>query len=495
MARQPTKSSVPPKTTTEQRQSGSQKATIAIEAIKRIVDILKPWELSRTQRHRTYQSMLRDDAVFSSWDTRTKMVQESQQNGRLKYDPNNEEAVAVAKYLKYCMSQMAAQTPRSVAGAASEMIYNLYAPFELVTRAGEGQYEGYHVLDKLVYINPLTIDPVKPFKTINGGNDIVEWYQLKSAFEESSGLMAKTQLNGEGKVAIDARKVMVASYSNMPNNPINGTSAFDAAYNAWREKGLINDFLIMGVQKDMAGIPILEVPQDLLNAAEEKNSDAYYTIESLKNQMANLHAGDQSFMIMPSDCHNENGTGAKLYNITFKGIDGSGKVFDLEALIDQRNRAIHKALGALNINSAEQGTASYNSLEGQTNIQYHYVKSDCRVIDEMWNKQIFPLLLRLNNWVVNSESMPVWEHGEVQEVSLEEFSKYFQRGKLFLPLVPQVVNRYLEVAKINYRVAEDMTTEQLKEIMAAAEDRSGESDGTSGYGSKVQSQDNNMENK
>lgn len=171
-----------------------------------------------------------------------------------------------------------------------------------------------------------------------------------------------------------------------------------------------------------------------------------------------------------------------------------GKVFDLEALIDQRNRAIHKALGALNINSAEQGTASYNSLEGQTNIQYHYVKSDCRVIDEMWNKQIFPLLLRLNNWVVNSESMPVWEHGEVQEVSLEEFSKYFQRGKLFLPLVPQVVNRYLEVAKINYRVAEDMTTEQLKEIMAAAEDRSGESDGTSGYGSKVQSQDANMEN-
>lgn len=482
------------KTTRAERSATSQKSTVAIESIRKIVDLLKPWELSRSQKYKTYQSMLRDDAVWSSWESRTKMVQEAQHNGRFIYDNNNEISVELAKYFSYCMKNMSTQTPRSIAGSCCEMVFNGFAPYEMVAKEGTHEWENWFALDKLSYINPVTLDPVRPFETADGGNVITQWNQLKSSFVDATGLVKSTPVDKTGRIVIDARKVAICTYSVSPSNPV-GYSAFDAAYNAWREKGLINDFLIMGVQKDMAGIPILEVPQSLLDAAGESGSDAWYTVEALKDQMTNLHAGDQSFMIMPSDTHSENGQGQKLYNITFKGIDGTGKVFDLEKLIDQRNRAIHKALGALNINSAEQGTASYNSLEGQTNIQYHYVKSDCRVIDEMWNKQVFPWLLRLNRIDVNPEDIPVWEHGEVQEVSLEEFSKYIQRTKLYLPLVPEVVNRILEVGKFNHRVDENMTTEELKEKMPeGVQDRSGESGGTSGFGDNQQSQDDNADN-
>lgn len=483
-----------PKTTNAQRNSGVNKATIAIESISKIVELLKPWELSESQRFKTYNAMLRDDAVWSSWESRKLMVQEAQHNGRLKYDVNNKTSEFLANFFYYCMANMSTQTVRAIAGTSSEYIYNSIAPFEVVTKKGELEWDNWHIIDKLSYIHPMTLAPTQPFKVVDGGRRIKEWYQTPSAFVNSYDTNnVLPSVNPQGKVAINAKKVVYCSYSSSPSAPM-GHSAFDSAYTPWREKGLINDFLIMGVQKDMAGIPILEVPQRLLDAASDINSEAARTIEQLKDQMENLHAGDQSYMIMPSDTHADNGSGAKLYSITFKGVDGGGKSFDLEKLIDQRNRAIHKSLGALNINSAEQGSASYNSLEGQTNIQFHYVKGDCRVIDEMWNKQIFPLLLELNQIKVNPLDIPVWEHGEVQDVSLEEISKLFQRGKLYLPLVPEVVNRYLKFAGVNYRVDDNLTTEELREMMISTEDRSGESDGTSGNGDSQQDMDDNTEN-
>jgi len=491
------------RTTTEQRKSSTQKSTVAIESITRIKNLLKPWELSRSERYKTYQSMRRDDAVWSSLSLRTKLVQATQYSGKFKYDTNNENSVAVVKFLEHCMKDMSFQTPRSIAGDACEMIFNSYAPFEVVTKEGEGAWAGYHTLSKLSYINPLTIDSLKPYKTVNGGNAITEWYQLNSAFLNSDGTNKttgeKTKLNNNyGSQPIDARKVVYTTYSNSISNPISD-SDFDAAYDPWREKGLINDFLIMGVQKDMAGVPILEVPQQLLDEASVIGSDAWNTVEALKLQMGNLHAGDQSFMIMPSDTHNEAGSGAKLYGITFKGIDGGGKNFDLEKLIDQKNRAIHKALGSSNLSNAETGAASYNSLEGSSNIQLHVVKADSRIVDEMWNKQVFPLLLRLNGWVVASADMPIWEHGEAAPISLDESGKYINRVARLLPAVPEVCNKLLEHANISYRVDDNATPDDIRKMLFTFVDDSkvGEGEGSSGTGDSQQggsASDTNDEN-
>lgn len=481
--------------TREQRNSIGTKSTVAIESITRIVNMLKPWELSASQRYRTYQMMLRDDAVWSSFESRSKLVQEAQQNGRFKYDPKNPESKKVAEFLEYNLMNMESQTIRSIAACHSEMMINGAAPFEVVTWEGGDEWEGMFTLRKLSYMHPLSLDPMKPFEAVDGGRTISKWYQTPYAFLNTDGTNPSNKAL-TGKIEIDGRKVVYTSYSTSPSTPLS-VSPFDAAYNPWREKILINEFLIMGVQKDMAGVPILEVPQELLDAAADPNSDAARTLDAIKEQMGNLHAGDQAFMILPSNPWSENGGGTKMWNISFKGVDGGGRNFTLDELIDQRNRAIHKSLGALNINSAEQGSASYNSLEGQTNIQYHYAKNDCRIMDDMLNKQVFPLLLRLNGWKVASKDIPVWEHGEMQNVSLEEFGKYIQRVKIYLPIVPEVVNRVLEVAKINYHIDENMSSEDLKAIMPEGldtRDRSGEGGGTSGFGDNQQNMDDNLEN-
>ncbi|QVV97530.1 portal protein [Vibrio phage ICP1] len=477
-------------TTREQRGSGVQKGTIAIEAIRRMKDALRPHELSQGQRYHTYQMMLLDAAVWSSWEIRKFLMQEAIANGKFKYDKTNPISSKIVQYLEYCINTMEYQTLRSIAGQSEDGVYNSFAPFEVVTWEGTGDYIGYRTLRNMTYIDPLTLDRSRPYETADGGNRIVNWRQNKSAFRDTTGTGLSLQSSVSGIQDIDARKVAVVCYGGTPYSPIT-SSCFDAAYDPWCEKRLINSFLLQGVARDMAGMPVMELPLSFMEAAKVVGSDEYLAMELMKQQMTNLHAGDQAYMFLPSDTHSETGQGAKLYNLTFKGVDGGGKNFTLDELITQKNMAIHKAIGALNLNSSEQGTASYNSLEGQTNLQFHYVKADCRNFDEMINKQVIPLLLRLNAdkfGEVSQKDIPVWKHGEIVPLTSKEFFKGLQQGKLYIPRIPVIVNKVMEMLSIDHNFEEDMDVEELSKLMPEfdSRDRSGESNGSSGFGDNTQ---------
>lgn len=71
------------KQTREQRTAKTNNATPAIELVKSIVNILKPYELSASQRLKTYQLMLQDDAVYSAFSTNSVFIGESFSNARI----------------------------------------------------------------------------------------------------------------------------------------------------------------------------------------------------------------------------------------------------------------------------------------------------------------------------------------------------------------------------------------------------------------------------
>jgi hypothetical protein len=452
------------KNTREQRKAGTQSSTVAIESIRQIVELLKPWELSKANFLTTAQAMFRDDAVYSSWESRSILVMQSQENGKLHFDPNNEESVKVAKFLKYCMDNMTTQSARSVAGACQEMLINKWSPFEFVSKTGEGDFSDYHVIDKLSYIHPLSLYTPKPFEIVNGGDKITNINQRNNAFKDTNGMYKNKTVMSQGYKEIDFRKVVYSSYNANPAQPL-GRSPLEACYQQWREKELINTFLISGIQRDLAGMPVLRIPQQLFDEAEaDPTGPAAATIEGLQENMANLHQGESTFTILPSDTHSENGSGAFLYDFKLQGIDGVNKSFDIPAIIEQKNKAIHKVLAGLHLSSAETGGNSYNSLAGISDIVSVYVKNDSQVIDDMWNKQIFPLLLRLNSMVVKSEDMPRWKGGEPTKLTLEEKGQYFNRIGRFIPLSGKLMNSMLEDVT-EYRVDEDLSVEELREML------------------------------
>lgn len=473
------------RTNTEQRASTKGVATPAIHTVTQIVELLKPWELSPTNRFKTYQGMLQDDAVWSSVESRITSIEVAQSAPKLQYDKNSPRSVEQKNYIEYCIRNMKKST-RQVGRDCGEMVYNGLAPFEIVTKIDRegGTYNGMFVLDDLTYIDPLTIDHVKPFVTKGGGRELTYWRQKKSAFRDTSGSLSNLKVGNAGAVEIDARKVAVVSYSSSSSRPL-GTSPLDAAYTPWREKTLIQEYLLMGIQKDLAGTPVLRVPLDLFDKAKDPNSEAAQTMNQLVDHMTNLHTSDQTFVVLPSDGFENSSGNNQQYDISFKGIDGASKMFDLVEILDQKKKAIFTVLGASDLIAGEDGGGSYNLLEGKSEQKSYYAKRDSIIIEDMWNKKIIPVLLRLNNMVVEKESdRVIYKSGEVQPVSLDEYGKFVNRVARLLPARAEVGNALLERMGVDYRIPEDTTPEEYRELLFdfAEPAKVGDGGGSSGTG-------------
>ena len=125
-----------------------------------------------------------------------------------------------------------------------------------------------------------------------------------------------------------------------------------------------------------------------------------------------------------------------------------------------------------------------NLHEGQVSSSALISDRDNMVVDEMWNKKVFPLLLRINGYTdLAHDEIPVWEHGDVQPLSLEEESKAFQRMQNFLPIIPATINKALKVNRIDFEFDENTTYEELMAVMPPQLSKGGQDNGgTSGTG-------------
>ena len=469
-------------TTTAQRASKKALATAAIQHVEQLVRLMKPCDLSPRNRLKTYQAMLQDDAISSALNDRFAAIQTAQTNGRFKFDANSPESVELKKFLEYNMSSLSEQTPRSIGRCAAEMLINGWAPFENLYRRDDDEYEGRFVLDKLAYIHPLSVDPIQPYTISDDGNKILKLRQLATAFRGTDGNYMGTKKNWTGVKEIDFRRVTYTSYSATSAQPM-GHSPLDAAYLPWKEKQFLQENLMVGITRDFSGVPVLRIPSEIMEAAEaDPTSPEGRQVAYLTESMHLMHSGDATYMVLPSDTQSESGTGVRDYDFELRGIEGSGKNFDIVAIVESKRKAIFATLAATHLISGESGGGSYNLREGQATTAALHVGVDCEIIDEMWNKHVFPLLLDLNGWKYKKEDLPIWESGQVQPLSVAEFSKGLQRFQNFIPLTPQFLNEAYKGLGLDARIAEDLTTDEIRKMLPTYENNTGKSDGTSGTG-------------
>ena len=247
----------------------------------------------------------------------------------------------------------------------------------------------------------------------------------------------------------------------------------------------------------MAGMPLLEIPLDVLDkASADPSSDEGILVAQICDDVASMHAGEQNMMMLPSDLQ-ENSTSAKDYGLKFLGVEGGGKEHNLQEIITKLREAIYSSFGALNLISSE-GKGGYNQLEGQNSIHLYFVKRIIRIIEESINKDLIPQILMLNNISIDPSYYPKFKAGEIEPISLEEFSKMVQRMTSVgqLPITPELTNELLEKSGIDYRLPSDITDEEFNKMMAPYTSNASEGDGTSGTGDSQNASggDNNMDN-
>ena len=433
--------------------------------------------------------MLLDDAVYTAYNATCVKIENAYSDYEITHLLGNKNSEKAAEFLRWNLSNLKGQSMKRIARAAADMNRDGGSPFEEVYESAYDEWkytpDGLPAwkLKKLSYIHPLTLDVFRPYETEDGGRRIKELRQSAASLRDTDNSRTYMKENKDGIIHIPFNKVAMASLSATDSNPF-GISPFDACYTAWREKVFLQDAMLTGVSKDFAGTPVLYIPSNILAEANaDPASDSGQMVSQLQDAMAAMHTGDQTNIIMPSDTINENnGSGNRKFEIRFLGIDGSGKQWDTDAMIEQRKRAIFNVFGASHLLAGENSSGGYNQLEGQTNIHAEFVERDCSIIDDMFNQQIIPKLFRLNEWKLTSEELPKLVHGALSKISWDEYGKMVQRVGTagYLPRNREVVNSVLKKMEIPYEVPSDMSQEDLFELLGQVTSAAGKGEGSSG---------------
>lgn len=462
-------------TTVEQRQSKASVGTVGIEFIRRQAAMMMPVELSPQYIKHTVREMLLDDAISSCVSTGNNMIERSFSNYTIKYNKNSEASKTAKDFLQWNLDNLAdGQTMTNLARNANEFKVDGYAPFVKSHERGYDEWEftpdgrPLYKLEKLKYIHPMTLDKTRPFFVPDGGQRITELRQSPQAFVGTDAWSyASHSSGGKPYISIPWHKVVMMTYSSTQSQPM-GVSPFIGAYTAWREKKLLEEYTLIGVTKDLAGMPLLRLPENILqDAATDPSSEAGVMVSQLTSDIANLHAGDQAAMTLPSDTLNESGgNGHQRYSLEFLGVSGTGKSFDLVELVEQRKKAIYNVFSAASLISQES-SGGYNQMDGQLTIHSYAIEKDIAVISEAWNNDIIPQLFRLNEWKLSKEDMPVIVAGPISDISADELGKLMQRltAVSLIPKTVEIINEVLEKAGFMYRVPEGTSTKELERML------------------------------
>lgn len=483
----------------------SEMGTVALSEIRADSERMKAIELQWPNFLSTVECMKEDATVAIALDSKYTFVEKSFNNFKVLHNEKNPASVDAAAFIEFCLKNMDGQTLRQFARSAATFNEYGFSVFEkLYTVVTTGEYAGRFKIKKLAFRPQASLSRINPFVFGDKSRDLVGVKQQLNAFVNYS---SDDGIYGDfiplagiasqwGSVMMPVEKLMIMNIGGTDSNPM-GVSPLVGCYRAFREKVLIENLETIGATKDLGGVIELKIPSQILNKANiDPTSPEADMVRGLMNDAANAHAGEQSFFLLPSDTKDN----AAQYSMTLKGIDGSGKQYNTQDLINSRKKSILDRFGAgfLNLGNDQQG--SYNLSESKQTIHSHFVQRDIEIILECVNENLVPQLLALNGIRLSQKDMPVVKSGLISDVDMEEFSKFVQRtGAVgYLPKTPEVINKILEVGGFDYRVEEKMSQEDLLDILGDPTSRSGDgmAVGSSGTGtSKISSQrDNSVSN-
>lgn len=482
----------------------SEQGTFALSKVQIDSERMKAEEVRWPHLIGTVEAMKQDATVATGLDALYTFVEKAFKNFRV-IPGKSAESKEAAKFIEYCLKNMEGQSVRQFArDAATFNEYGMSVIEKVYTQISAGEYYGKYKfkIKNLAFRPQASLSRSTPIVYSDDGSEIVGVKQSLSAFQNytNNGIstleIRNLGVNKTDDVIIPINRLLLLTTGGSSANAL-GVSPLVGCYRAWREKILIENLEVVGATKDMGGVIELKIPSQILNkAAIDPSSYEAEMVRGLMDDAANAHSGEQSFFLLPSDVANN----SPQYSMTLKGIDGNGKQYSTATLISDRKKSILDRLGAGFLNVGNDAQGSYNLSESKQTIHSQYVERVNEVILEGLNDNVIPQILALNDVRLSEDEMPRVRTGRIVDIDMEGFSKAIQRiGAVgYLPKVPEVINKIVEVLDIDFEIPDDISHEDLMAILGQDVSRAGDgmTVGSSGNGtSKISGvRDNSISN-
>lgn len=281
-------------------------------------------------------------------------------------------------------------------------------------------------------------------------------------FGPDGGLEGVYQLSGSKRVYMPIQRCLLFRTGNKNGNP-EGTSFLRGAYRPWYFKKHIEEVEGIGIERDLAGLPVITAPEglDLDNKEDQKAIEARNTAVRLVTSIRR----DRNDGVVLS-----NGWELKLLST------GGTRQFDTNAIINRYDQRIAITLLADIIMLGADKVGSFALAKVKQSLLATALDAQLSNICDVLNRYAIPRLLELNTFP-GITGYPKFECDSVVAPDLNELGNFI--GKLAgakMPLFPDIdLENYIRDIVNFPRTTEDAPCHQVQERDDSNDDPNGAS--------------------
>ena len=303
-------------------------------------------------------------------------------------DVEDETALQYAEFVSSCMTDMSVSWDDTLSSILSFLTYG-FSVHEIVYKRREG-YEAdapSKYDDKLIGWKKLPI---------RGQSTIYEW-----DIDKNGGINGVTQQQelgqtfGRDNVYIPIEKMLLFRTSTKYNNP-RGRSVLRNAFIPWYYKTKIQEIEAIGIERDLAGLPIAMVPPQLLSDnATQGERDA---LDAIKQLVRNIKRDEQEGIVFPLAYDPD--TGNLAYDLKLLSTGGR-RSFDTDAIINRYDQRIAMSLLADFVLLGHTATGTQALSVSKIQLFLDSLEAWLGSIAQVFNSHALPRLMRINGFDIS----------------------------------------------------------------------------------------------
>lgn len=379
---------------------------------------------SPEKRNATWREMADNDPIIGAVLFVVDMLIR-QLDWRVEPFSNSDEDKAIAEFVWSCFNDMNRPFKDTISEMLSFLVYG-WSWHEIVfkKRQGDTEVDNLIIVEGKVVPNPFAVNVPPASKHTDGK---IGWHKLAGRSQESLHHWEFDQygeLLGMWQQAPPDYKVVFIPLTKslhfrttiQKNNP-EGRSILRNAHRPWYFKKTIEEIQAVGIERDLAGLPVMWVPEELMRSNLPPNLQALR--DELEEMIRNIRRGHQEGMLAPM---RENG-GNPVYKLELL-TTGGRRSFDIKAIMEYYDKCMTMSAMSDFVLMGHESVGSYALADSKTSVFAMATKTRIDTLADQFNMRGIPQLMRLNG--MDSTRAPKLMHSDIESVDLTKLAAYVQ---------------------------------------------------------------------
>ena len=197
------------------------------------------------------------------------------------------------------------------------------------------------------------------------------------------------------------------------NNP-EGRSILRNAYRSWYFKRRIQEIEGIGIERDLAGLPVIHGPEDL-DIWDDQNKDAVKARLGLEEMVRSIRRDEMEGVVLPAG-----------YTLELLSSGGT-RQFDTNAIINRYDTRIAMTVLADFIFLGHDKTGSWALSSDKTELFAVAIGAFLDIICETFNSQGIPALIDINGQhFAGITEYPKMTHGDIEDADITKVASFIK---------------------------------------------------------------------